>query len=82
MVKLSQKDCMHCLCCVAFVVALNLVVPYVMKMFVKSPDRSNVLGRMVGNVVDRADHPLESSVVLAVMVFVACCLGKCFPLFK
>jgi len=53
-----------------------------MKMLVKSPDRSNVLGRMVGNVVDRADHPLESSVVLAVMVFVACCLGKCFPLFK
>ena len=81
MLKLSQKDCMHCLCCVAFVVALNLVVPYVMKMFVK-PDRSNLLGRMAGNIVDRADHPLESSVVLAVMVFVACCLGKCFPLFK
>ena len=82
MLKLTQKDCMHCLCCVVFVVALNLVVPYVMKMCVSSPDRSTVLGRMVGNVVDRAEYPLETSVVLAVMVFVACCLGKCFPLFK
>lgn len=82
MLKLTQKDCMHCMCCVAFVVVLNLVVPYVIKMIVPSPDRSTLLGRIAGNVIDRADHPLESSVVLAIMVFIACCLGKCFPLFK
>ena len=82
MIMLTQKNYMHCLCCVAFAVALNLVVPYVMKMLVKSPDKSNFLGRVAANVVDRADHPLESSVVLALMVFVACCLGICFPLFK
>jgi hypothetical protein len=53
-----------------------------MKMLVKSPDKSNFLGRVAANIIDRADHPLESSVVLALMVFVACCLGICFPLFK
>ena len=82
MFKLSQKDCMHCLTCTAFAVLLNLVVPYVMKMLVPAPDRSNVLGRVAGNIVDRAGYPLESSVVLALMVFAACCLGKLFPLFK
>jgi hypothetical protein len=82
MFKLTQKDCLHCLSCVAFAVLLNLVVPYVMKLLVKSPDRSNVLGRVAGNIADRAEHPLESSVVLALMVFVACCLGQSFPLFR
>jgi hypothetical protein len=82
MLNLTQKDCMLCLSCVAFAVLVNLVVPYVVRMVVQSPDRSNVVGRIVGNVVDRADHPLESSVVLALMVFVACCLGKSFKLFN
>ena len=82
MLSLSQKDCMRCLSCTAFAVLLNLVIPHVIKMLVKNPDKSNVLGRIGANVVDRASHPLESSIVLALLVFVGCCLGKVFPLFK
>ena len=79
---LSQKDCLYCLSCTAFAVLLNLVVPYIMKMIVKSPNNSYVLGRMAENVIARADHSLESSIVLAIIVFTACGLGKTFPLFK
>ena len=82
MINFTQKDCMHCLTCVAFAVFLNLVVPYLMKMTVKSPNKSFFLGRMADNVIARAEHPVESSFVLAIFVFTACCLGKCLPLFK
>lgn len=81
MMKLGKKDYMCCLTCVAFAVLLNLVLPYVLKLL-PAPDRSNVFGRVVGELADRGSHPLESSLALAVLVFSACCLGKAFPLFK
>jgi hypothetical protein len=81
MMKLGKKDYMGCLTCVAFAVLLNLVVPQLLKLL-PAPDRSNVFGRFVAHVADRAAYPVESSVTVAVFVFGACCVGKMFPLFK
>ena len=79
--KLAKKDYMCCLSCVAFAVLINLVVPHLLKLL-PAPDRSNVFGRFVAHIADRAAHPVESSVTVALFVFAACCFGKMYPLFK
>jgi hypothetical protein len=78
--KMTKKDYLCCLTCVAFAVLLNLVLPYVLKLvpLTGSDPVSEALRRMQ----DNAHHPVSSSLCLAVYVFVACCLGKMFPLFK
>tara|TARA_B100001094_G_scaffold314118_1_gene352665 strand:+ start:477 stop:722 length:246 start_codon:yes stop_codon:yes gene_type:complete len=80
--KLSGKDCLHCLTCVVFAVILNLVVPHLVKMLVKHPNEHDVFGRLALHFGNHAEHPVTSSIVLALMVFFGCCLGKMFPLFQ
>jgi hypothetical protein len=79
--KLGKTDMMNCLTCVAFAVLLNLVLPQLLKLL-NLPKGNNVLSRFVSHLTDRAAHPVESSVAVAVFVFAGCVLGKMFPLFK
>ena len=80
MVKLSKKDYMCCLTCVAFAVLLNLVVPHVAKLV--NVSGSDPLSQAVRRIQDSADQPIASSLVIAFYVFGACCLGFAFPLLK
>ena len=81
---------MCCLNCVVFAVLLNLIIPQLAGLVatpeeanhMTSPNSLSLKGKIMHMLVHHRDTPITSSLVIAVIVYCACLIGCCVPLFK